>query len=494
MEIISNIALGFDVALSLSNLVYCFVGVFLGTLVGVLPGLGPMASISMLLPLVYTIGNPTTAIIFLAGIYYGTQYGGSTTSILLKIPGEITSVVTTVDGYKMTQQGRAGPALAIAALSSFVAGTIATIIIAILAKPLANVAFMFGPADYVGLMILGLVSSIVLAQEELLKGLATIILGILLGIIGMDINSGVSRYVFDIPELVDGISFAIVAMGIFGLAELLYNCLHERTQSAVPEVKNLYPSKDDLKQSTAPALRGTFIGALLGLLPGGGAIISSFVSYIVEKRWSKTPERFGQGAIEGIAGPEAANNASAQTSFIPMLSIGIPTTPVMALMVATLMIYNIVPGPQVIDQNPKLFWGFVASMWIGNLFLVVLNLPLIRIWIAFLKLPQKLLYLMILSICVAGTYYINNNWIEVLFLIPMVALGYLFKVLKCDPTPLAMGFVIGPMIEDYMRKALTIAHGNWMVFVDRTWSLTFLILSVILVLFIIYRQILQQRK
>lgn len=494
MEILNNIALGFDVALSLSNLVYCFAGVFLGTLVGVLPGLGPMASISMLLPLVYTIGNPTTAIILLAGIYYGTQYGGSTTSILLKIPGEITSVVTAVDGYKMTQQGRAGPALAIAALSSFVAGTIATVIVALLAKPLADVAFMFGPADYVGLMILGLVSSIVLVQEDLLKGLAMIILGILLGIVGMDVNSGISRYVFGIAELVDGISFAIVAMGIFGLAELLYNYFHEPTHSSVPEIKNLYPNKEELQQSTASALRGTLIGSFLGLLPGGGAIISSFVSYIIEKKWSKTPQRFGQGAIEGVAGPEAANNASAQTSFIPMLSIGIPTTPVMALMVATLMIYNIVPGPQVIDQNPGLFWGFVASMWIGNLFLVILNLPLIRIWIAFLKLPQKLLYLAVLGICVIGTYYVNNNWIEVTFLIPMVALGYLFKVLKCDPTPLAMGFVIGPMIEDYMRKALTIAHGNWMVFVDRPLSLTLLILSMLLIAFIIYQQVLQKCK
>lgn len=488
MEILNDLALGVDVAVSATNLIYCFLGVFLGTLVGVLPGLGPMASISMLLPLVYNINDPVTAIIFLAGIYYGTQYGGSTTSILLKLPGEITSVVTVIDGYKMTQQGRAGPALAIAALSSFIAGTIATVIVAILGKPLASVAFMFGPADYVGLMVLGLVSSIVLIRGDLLKGLAMVLLGTLLGLVGMDINSGVTRYVFNIPDLVDGISFAIIAMGVFGLAELLYNYLHESTYTGVPEIKNLYPNKTELKQSIGPSLRGTLIGSLLGLLPGGAAIISSFVSYIVEKKWSKTPQKFGQGAVEGIAGPEAANNASAQTSFIPMLSIGIPTTPVMALMVATLMIYNIVPGPQVIDQNPNLFWGFVVSMWIGNLFLVILNLPLIRIWVAFLKLPQKLLYLAVLAICVVGTYYINYNWTEVAFLIPAVVLGYLFKVVGCDPTPLAMGFVVGPMIEDYMRKALTIAHGNWGVFVERPWALTFLTLSLLLAVGMIWRQ------
>ena len=488
MEILNNLALGLSVAASTTNLIYCFLGVFLGTLVGVLPGLGPMAAISMLLPLVYSISDPTTAIIFLAGVYYGTQYGGSTTSILLKLPGEITSVVTVVDGYKMTQQGRAGAALAIAALSSFIAGTIATVVVALLGKPLANVAFMFGPADYVGLMILGLISSIVLIRGDLLKGLAMVMLGTLFGLVGMDVNSGVSRYVFNIPDLVDGISFAIIAMGMFGLAELLHNYIHEPKYLGIPKIKSLYPSKQEIKQSVGPSIRGTLIGSILGLLPGGTAIISSFVSYIVEKKWSKTPQRFGQGAVEGVAGPEAANNASAQTSFIPMLSIGIPTTPVMALMVATLMIYNIVPGPQVIDQNPNLFWGFVVSMWIGNLFLVVLNLPLIRIWVAFLKLPQKLLYLFVLGICIVGTYYINNNWYEVTFLIPAVVLGYLFKVLDCDPTPLAMGFVIGPMIEDYMRKALTISHGNWAVFIERPWALTFLILSLILVIGMLWQK------
>lgn len=488
MEILNNLALGLGVAVSATNLIYCFLGVFLGTLVGVLPGLGPMAAISMLLPLVYGISDPTTAIIFLAGVYYGTQYGGSTTSILLKLPGEITSVVTVIDGYKMTQQGRAGSALAIAALSSFIAGSIATVVVALLGKPLANVAFMFGPADYVGLMILGLVSSIVLIRGDLLEGLGMVMLGTLLGLVGMDVNSGVTRYVFGIPDLVDGISFAIIAMGMFGLAELFYNYLHEPKYTGIPDINSIYPSKQEIKQSIGPSLRGTVIGSLLGLLPGGTAIISSFVSYIAEKKWSKTPEKFGEGAIEGVAGPEAANNASAQTSFIPMLSIGIPTTPVMALMVATLMIYDIVPGPQVIDQNPTLFWGFVASMWIGNLFLVVLNLPLIRIWITFLKLPQKLLYLAVLGICIVGTYYINNNWYEVTFLIPAIILGYLFKVLDCDPTPLAMGFVIGPMIEDYMRKALTISHGNWAVFIERPWALTFLTLSLILVIGMLWQK------
>lgn len=482
MEILTHLLLGLATALTWHNLLWCLAGVTLGTLVGVLPGLGTMAALSILLPMTYTIGDPATSIIFLAGIYYGTQYGGSTTAILLNLPGEASSVVTTLDGYQMTRQGRGGVALAIAALSSFLAGTVATALIMLVSRPLAEVAFLFGAAEFASLMLLGLLASVALIQGSFLKGLGMVCIGILLGSIGTDINTGTNRFDLAIPELMDGISFGIVAMGVFGLAEVLYNVLHvPKTVIGRFPIGPLYPKRQDLADSAAPALRGTVIGSILGLLPGGGAMISSFASYALEKKLSRNPDRFGKGELAGVAAPEAANNAGAQTSFIPMLSIGLPTTPVMALMIAALMIAGIQPGPQVMTNNASLFWGLIVSMWVGNLFLLVLNYPLISIWVSVLKISWKILYPMILIICVIGAWYINNSWFDVWMLIPMTIFGYALKLLDCEPAPLAMGFVIGDMFEENLRRALQISRGDWTIFIDKPWSLALLVTAAVLV-------------
>jgi hypothetical protein len=483
MEILSNILSGFSIAMTATNLLWCLIGVMLGTLVGILPAIGPLAAISILLPMTYGMPNTTTAIIFISGIYYGTQYGGSTTAILLKIPGEISSTVTTIDGNQMTRNGRGGSALAIAALGSFFAGTVATLIIAMLAKPLAEIAFLFGASEYAALMMLGLIAAVSISYGSFLKGSAMVLIGILLGLVGADINSGATRFTLGIPELTDGISFAIVAMGIFGLGEIIYNTFHEKKIKAIiPSLKELYPSKQEISQSAMPILRGTLLGSILGLLPGGGAMMSSFASYAVEKKISKKPEEFGRGAVAGVAGPEAANNAGAQTSFIPMLSLGIPTTPVMALIVAILILHGIQPGPQVISNNANLFWGLIASMWIGNFMLLLLNLPLVGIWISVLRISWKVLYPTIVLICVIGAYYINNSWIDVFLLIPFALLGYIFKLLDCEPAPLAMGFVVGALFEEYFRRSLTIARGDWLVFLYRPISLIFILIACALVI------------
>jgi len=487
LEILNNLLLGLATAASVNNLLFCLAGVTLGTVVGVLPGLGPMAALSILLPITYHLGDPVGAIIFMAGIYYGTQYGGSTTSILMKLPGEASSVVTTLDGYAMTQRGRGGAALAIAALASFLGGTVATLLIALIGEPLAEVAFLFGPAEYTALMIMGLVASVSLSQGSFVKGLGMVLLGVLLGSVGTDINSGMIRFSLGIPQLTDGISFGIIAMAMFGLAEILYNSLHERHQSViVPKLRELYPTRQELKESVNPAVRGTILGSILGLLPGGGAILSSFASYALEKKISKTPEQFGQGAVAGVAGPEAANNAGAQTGFIPMLSMGLPVTPIMALMAATLIIHNIQPGPQVMTSNPALIWGLIVSMWIGNALLVVLNLPLVGVWVSLLKIPKKILYPMIVIVCAVGAYHINNSWFDVMLLIPFALIGYVLKALDCEPAPLAMGFVVGSMFEEFFRRAMSISQGNFLIFVEKPISLTFLILTAILLLFAVF--------
>ncbi|NCX23972.1 MAG: tripartite tricarboxylate transporter permease, partial [Betaproteobacteria bacterium] len=410
--------------------------------------------IAMLLPATYKMTDPTSALIMLSGIYYGAQYGGSTTAILVNLPGESSSVVTTLDGYQMARAGRAGPALAIAAIGSFFAGTVATFMIAAFAPPLAELAFKFGPAEYFSLMVLGLIAAVVLAHGSILKALAMVVLGLLLGMIGTDVNSGVARFSFDIPELSDGIEFVAVAMGMFGFAEIILN-LEQRENREVftSKVGGLMPSASEFKQSLMPMIRGTALGSFLGILPGGGAVLSSFSAYALEKKISKTPERFGKGAIEGVAGPESANNAGAQTSFIPMLTLGIPTTPVMALMVAAMMIHNIQPGPQVMTSNPTLFWGLIASMWVGNLMLVILNLPLIGLWIKLLSVPYRVLFPAILLFCCIGAYSINNNVFDVFMTIPFAILGYLFKKFDCEPAPLLLGFVLGKLMEEYLRRA-----------------------------------------
>lgn len=484
--LLSNLATGFSAAATAQNLMYCFIGVTLGTLIGVLPGIGPLATIAMLLPATYRMTDPTSALIMLAGIYYGAQYGGSTTAILVNLPGESSSVVTTLDGYQMARRGRAGPALAVAALGSFFAGTVATFLIAAFAPPLAELAFKFGPAEYFSLMVLGLIAAVVLAHGSVIKALAVVVLGLLLGMIGTDVNSGVARFSFDIPELSDGIEFVAVAMGMFGFAEIILN-LEQRDKREVftSKVSGLLPSASELRSSVWPVLRGTTLGSFLGILPGGGAVLASFSAYALEKKISRTPERFGKGAIEGVAGPEAANNAGAQTSFIPMLTLGIPTTPVMALMVAAMMIHNIQPGPQVMTSNPTLFWGLIASMWVGNLFLVILNLPLIGIWIKLLTVPYRMLFPAILLFCCIGAYSINNNVFDVFMTIPFAILGYVFKKLDCEAAPLLLGFVLGKLMEEYLRRALTISRGDPTVFFTRPLSATLLALAAVLLLLVL---------
>jgi len=485
MDLLANLALGAATAFTIENLFYCFIGVLLGTLIGVLPGIGPLATIAMLLPITYKMADPSTALIMLAGIFYGSQYGGSTTAILVNLPGESSSVVTTLDGYQMARRGRAGIALATAALASFFAGTVATFLIAAFAPPLAEVAFKFGPAEYFSLMVLGLIAAVVLAHGSIIKALGMVVLGLLLGMIGTDVNSGTARFTLGIPELTDGIEFAVIAMGMFGFAEIIYNLKQTESRELLQKkVTNYMPNKEDWRRGGKAAVRGTALGSFLGILPGGGSILASFSAYAMEKKISKKPDEFGKGAIEGVAGPEAANNAGAQTSFIPMLTLGIPTTPVMALMIAAMMIHNIQPGPQVMTSNPTLFWGLIVSMWAGNLFLVILNLPLIGLWIKLLQVPYRFLYPAILLFCCIGAYSLNNNVWDVLMTIPFAIMGYYFKKWHCEPAPLLMGFILGELMEEYLRRALTISRGDWGVFIDRPLSATLLGIAVLLLLIV----------
>ncbi len=493
-QLFTNLAIGFSAAATLDNLMYCFIGVLLGTLIGVLPGIGPLATIAMLLPITYKMTDPGSALIMLAGIYYGAQYGGSTTAILVNLPGEASSVVTALDGYQMARNGRPGPALAIAAIGSFFAGSVATFLIAAFAPPLAEVAFQFGPAEYFSLMVLGLIAAVVLAHGSVIKALAMVIFGLLIGMVGTDVNSGVARFNFEIPELSDGISFVVIAMGLFGFGEIIANLeQREKREVFIKKVGTLMPSGPEFKASAMPIARGTILGSMLGILPGGGAVLASFSSYAVEKKLSKTPERFGKGAIEGVAGPESANNAGAQTSFIPMLTLGIPTTPVMALMVAAMMIHNIQPGPQVMTGNPTLFWGLIASMWIGNLMLVILNLPLVGLWIRLLSVPYRVLYPAILLFCVIGAYSESNNVFNVFMTIPFAILGYLFKKLDCEPAPLLLGVVLGPMMEEYLRRTMTISRGDATVFFTRPLSATLLCIAVLMLLAVLLPAIRKKR-
>jgi TctA family transporter len=465
MELLDSLALGLAAAATPVNLMYCLAGAVLGTLIGVLPGIGPVATVAMLLPVTFKL-EPLSALIMLSGIYYGAQYGGSTTAILMRLPGEASSVVTTLDGYEMAQRGRAGPALAIAALGSFFAGCVATLLIAVFAKPLGELALRFGPAEYFALMALGLVAAVVLAQGSILKALAMVVLGLLLGMVGTDANTGYARFTFGLNELNDGIGFVVVAMGLFGVAEILLNL--ERRQErelVVPQVGKVWPTRQDFSAAWKPGVRGTLLGSVLGILPGGGAILASFAAYTLEKRLSREPGRFGKGAIEGVAAPEAANNAGAQTSFIPLLTLGIPSNPVMALMVGAMMIHGIAPGPQVMTQQPALFWGLIASMWLGNLMLVVLNLPMVGLWVKLLKVPYRLLYPAILLFCCVGIYSLNYSVFDVVLTALFGLLGVFFVKLGCEPAPLVLAFVLGPMMEENLRRALTLSRGDATVFV-----------------------------
>jgi putative tricarboxylic transport membrane protein len=479
MELISNLGLGLSTAITPINLLYCLTGVFLGTLIGVLPGLGPTATIAMLLPITFVL-PPVSALIMLAGIYYGSQYGGSTTSILVNLPGEAASVVTTLDGYQMARRGRAGAALATAAVGSFFAGTVATLLLALFAPPLSNIALEFGPADYFSLMVLGLVASVVLAQGSLLHAVGMVVLGLLLGLVGTDVTSGMQRYTFDIPRLADGINFVVVAMGMFGLAEIIRNLEQEESRSVmVKKITNLMPTKEDWKRIVAPILRGTAIGSAVGILPGSGSILGAFAAYSIEKKVSKNSAEFGKGAIEGVAAPEAANNAGAQTSFIPMLTLGIPSNPVMALMVGAMIIQGIQPGPSVIKEQPELVWGIIVSMWIGNFFLVVLNLPLIGLWVRMIMVPYQLLYPAILVFCGIGVFSLNNSEFDIYLMALFGLLGYMFSKLGCEAAPMLLAFILGPLMEEYLRRALLISRGNPWVFVQRPISATLLGLAVL---------------
>jgi putative tricarboxylic transport membrane protein len=483
-ELLSNLGLGLSVAFTAQNLLYCFIGCLLGTLVGVLPGIGPVATIAMLLPATFAL-SPVTSLIMLAGIYYGAQYGGSTTAILVNLPGETSSVVTAIDGYQMARQGRAGAALGIAALGSFFAGSVATLLLAAAAPSLAEIAFKFGPAEYFSLMVLGLIAAVVLASGSLLKAIAMILVGLLLGLIGTDVNSGMARYSFGLPELTDGIGFVAVAMGIFGFGEIIRNLESpEKREIFTAKVGSLLPTWSDIKQSIRPVLRGTTLGSFLGILPGGGPALAAFSAYSLEKKLSKAPERFGKGAIEGVAGPESANNAAAQTSFIPLLTLGIPSNPVMALMIGAMIIQGIQPGPQVMKDKPDLFWGMIASMWVGNLMLVILNLPLIGIWIKLLTISYRFLYPAILIFCCIGAYSINNAWFDVIITAGFGILGYIFIKLDCEPAPLLLGFVLGPMMEENLRRALLLSRGDPMVFFERPLSLTLLAIAGVLLLLV----------
>jgi len=463
MDLIANLALGFATALTPMNLLLAFIGCLVGTLIGVLPGVGPIATIAMLMPLTLKV-DPTGALIMLAGIYYGAQYGGSTTAILLNIPGEVTAVVTAIDGHEMAKRGRAG--------------TVATLVIAAIGAPLTKLALLFGPAEYFGLMVFGLGLAIVLARGSVLKAVIMVVLGLLLATVGTDLETGQDRLTLGIAELSDGVDFAVLAMGVFGIAEILRNLENpESRHVAVSKIGRLLPSLDELRRSLGPVVRGTGIGSILGILPGNGAVLGPFASYALEKKLSKDPSRFGKGAIEGVAGPESANNAGAQTSFIPLLTLGIPPNAVMALMVGAMTIHGLIPGPQVMIKHPTLFWGMIASMWIGNLFLLVINLPLIGLWVRLLKVPYRLMFTTILLFCAIGIYSINNNPYDVYFTAFFGLAGYVFIKLGLEPAPMLLGFVLGRLMEEKLRQALALSEGSLMTFVERPVAAALLVLA-----------------
>src|SRR5262244_1233966 len=480
-DLLANLALGFGVAFTPMNVLFCLLGALVGTLVGVLPGIGTVATIAMLLPITFGL-PPVGALIMLAGIYYGAQYGGSTTSVLVNIPGEATSVVTCLDGHQMARQGRAGAALAIAAIGSFFAGCVSTVLVAALGVPLTSIALLFGPAEYFSLMVLGLIFAVVLAKGSVLKSVAMVVTGLLLSMVGSDIETGAGRMTFDIPELADGIGFANIAMGVFGFAEIIRNLElpPESRDILKTKITNLMPSRQDLIDSSGAIARGTLIGSLVGILPGGGAVIASFAAYTFEKKLSKHPERFGRGAIQGVAAPESANNAAAQTSFIPLLTLGIPPNAVMALMVGAMTIHNIQPGPQVMTSNPALFWGLIASMWIGNLMLVVLNLPMIGIWVRLLRVPYRMLFPAIIIFCAIGVYSINNSAFDAVMTALYGVVGYWLVKHDFEPAPMLLGFVLGPLLEENLRRAMLIARGDPSTFVTRPISAALMALAAIL--------------
>jgi putative tricarboxylic transport membrane protein len=485
MDLFSNIALGLSVAVTPTNIFFCFVGVLVGTLIGVLPGIGAVATMSMLLPATFHL-PPTTSLIMLAGIYYGAQYGGSTTAILAKLPGEAASVVTALDGYMMAQKGRAGAALAIAAIASFIAGTVATFLMALFGPLLAKIALQFGPVEYFSLMLLGLVAAITLASGSLIKAVVMILVGVFLGLAGIDANAPLPRLTFGVPELADGINFVALAVGLFGISEIILNLERDLTRVEPVPLRDLFPNRDEFRRSWMPIFRGTALGSLLGVLPGGGALLASFGAYTLEKKVSKNPEQFGQGAIEGVAAPEAANNAGGQTSFIPLLTLGVPSNAIMAVMAGAMAIQGIAPGPQVMQEHASLFWGMIASMWVGNLLLVILNLPLVGLWVKLLQVPYRLLYPAILFFCCMGVYSINNAAFDVYLAVGFGVLGYIFNKLEFDPTPLVLGFILGPMMEENLKRAMILSGGDSTTFIERPISAVLLGCALVLLLLVLF--------
>jgi putative tricarboxylic transport membrane protein len=481
-DLIGHLGLGFATALTPLNLGLCFLGCLVGTLIGVLPGVGPIATIAMLLPLTFKV-DPTGALIMLAGIYYGAQYGGSTTAILVNIPGEATSVVTTLDGHAMAKKGQAGIALGIAAIGSFMAGTVATLVIAAIGAPLTRLALLFGPAEYFGLMVLGLGLAVVLARGSVLKSVIMVVLGLLLSTVGTDLETGEERLTLGLPDLADGVDFAVLAMGLFGIAEILRNLENPEARDVVRnQIGRLLPSRDDFRRALKPILRGIGIGGTLGILPGNGAVLGPFASYTLEKKLADDPRRFGNGAIEGVAGPEAANNAGAQTAFIPLLTLGIPPNAVMALMVGAMTIHGVIPGPLVMTKNPDLFWGMIASMWIGNLMLLIINLPLIGLWVKLLQVPYRLMFSIILLFCCIGIYSINNNPADVYLTAFFGFVGYAFIKLGLEPAPLLLGYVLGRLMEEKLRQALALSDGSFMTFVERPISAMLLVVALVVII------------
>jgi len=496
MDIFANLALGFGAVLEPSNLMFCFLGCLLGTAVGVLPGIGPMGTIAILLPVTFGF-SPEASMIMLAGIYYGAQYGGSTTAILINLPGEATSAVTAIDGYQMARQGRAGAALAIAAIGSFFAGCFATLVIALFAVPLTSLALKFGPSDYFALMVLGVVASIALAHGSVLKGLVMIVLGLLLGCVGTDVYTGSMRLTLGTLDLADGIPIIAFGSGVYAIAEILRGLEVEKEQERdllTTKVTGLMPSMADLKESAGPIMRGTLLGSILGILPGGGAMLSAFTSYALEKKISRHPERFGHGAIAGVAGPESANNAGAQSSFIPMLTLGIPSNAIMALMIGALMLQGVAPGPNLVNEQPTLFWGVITSMWIGNLMLVILNLPLVGLWVKLLSVRNHMLFPAIIGFSAIGVYSVGNNPFDLVVMAVFGVVGYGLTKLDCEPAPLLLGFVLGPMLEEYLRRAMLLADGNPLTFIQRPITAGLLLVAAVTLIAVLFPAIRNSRR
>ena len=494
MDAFSNLAMGFSAAGSWQNMGFALIGCMLGTLIGVLPGIGPIPTIAMLLPLTFGL-DPLSSLIMLAGIYYGAQYGGSTTSILVNMPGEASSVVTCIDGYQMARQGRAGAALAVAALGSFFAGCVGTVFIAAFGPPLSDFAQQFNSPDYFSLMTLGLLMAVVMAQGSIVNAIGMVLVGLLFGLVGTDVNSGVARYTFGVSELWDGVDFLPMVIGMFGIVEIIRNLEEKELDrtSITTRFRDLWPSMADFKEAWKPVIRGTALGSILGILPGGGAVLASFASYTMEKKIADDPSRFGKGAIEGVAGPEAANNAAAQTSFIPLLTLGLPSNPIMALMMGAMVIQGMQPGSAVMTSRPDLFWGMVASMWIGNLMLVIINLPMVGLWVKLLSVPYRMLYPAILLFCVIGVYGLNSNWVMMAMTTVFAIFGYVLVPVGCEPAPMILGFLLGPIMEENLRRSLVLSRGDPMIFLERPISATLLGLCVLLILITVLPSIRKSR-